>query len=133
MRADRPVILLDGLDYLVFSNGFKPTMALVNKISQMNAIKGGIFLISSSTDRSMEGQPSILEVFEDVSHIQVRLKGAVGRDRGDFLLQLDFFDIGKKPVHIERVEGLLVPKFKVVVEPGGTSSKARPWSWAAKG
>jgi hypothetical protein len=120
MQADKPAILLDGLDYLVSTNGFRPTFAVINKISQTNSMKGGIFLISSPADRAARGPPAILEVFDDVSLVQVRIKGAGAVELGENLyLQLDFFNIGKRPAYLESVENTIPRSCKVIQEPKG--------------
>jgi Protein of unknown function (DUF835) len=124
MSANRPVVLLDGLDYLVFANGFRPTMAAIARISQVNELKTGILLLSSPTGEAVMGPPAILEVFDDVPQIQVRVKAQTTVEVGEKLqVQVDLFNTGKRPAHIDRIEDLIPENFDAVQEPKGYKLK----------
>jgi len=117
IRADRPAVVLDGLEYLVSVNGFKATVELVNRISRLNSQRGGIFIVSSMTEaaeRLSFSQADRLELLEDLPMVHCRLKVARTVEVGEtFQLEVDLFNVGKRPAFLDRVEGVLPARLKV--------------------
>ena len=59
-KAEKPVVLLHGLEYLVFNNGFRPILRMIHQIGELNAQKQGIFLLPLSSGSLTERQEAML-------------------------------------------------------------------------
>ena len=114
--ADRPIVLIEGVELLVSQNGFKPTMAFLDRINKMNAKREGILVaVSSGIAASNAREPALWQVFEEAPLVQARLKAERTVEVGEtFQLQLDLFNVGKRPVHIDAVEKIVPDRFEVV-------------------
>ncbi|MDA4127825.1 MAG: DUF835 domain-containing protein, partial [Thaumarchaeota archaeon] len=117
-KAERPVVLIDGIDYLVSSNGFRPTMAMIDKISKTNSAKRGVLLISSPIEGKDVGAPAPLEMHLEASLVQARLKGPQAMEAGETgEFQLDIFNVGMGPAIVEEVKGIVPDGFTPVAAP----------------
>jgi Protein of unknown function (DUF835) len=115
-RAGKSVVLLEGLDYLVSVNGFRPTMSFLDRMCKMNAQRGGfIIAVSSGIVGSDKGPLALWDVFEEAPLVRARLKADKTVEVGQaFPLQLDLFNVGKIPVHVDTIENIISAKFEVV-------------------
>jgi hypothetical protein len=121
-RADKPVILIDGLDILVSANGFRPTMAFLDRINKMNAQRKGILLaVSSGIPNSSAAEPALWEVFEEAPLVQARVKVARTIEIGEtFQFQIDLFNVGSRRISVDAIENIVPPTCKVVDALGHT-------------
>jgi len=115
-KAERPITMIDGLDYLVSSNGFRPTMSFLERINKMNAQRSGIFIAASSViPATDEGLPTAWKAFEEAPLIQARVRAPKTVEIGDTAqFQFDLFNVGTRPVQIDSIENAIPSQFKVV-------------------
>lgn len=114
-RAERPVNVLDGIDLLVAENGFRPTMAMISKLSTLNAEKGGILLISSMASPSAPDERPFLEVLGSASLIEAQVRVPKTVEVGErFQLQIDLFNVGNRVVFLEKLEETIPKQFTVL-------------------
>jgi hypothetical protein len=115
-KAERPITMIDGLDYLVSSNGFRPTMSFLERINRTNAQRCGIFIAASSMIPPMdEGLPTSWKAFDEAPLIQARIRAPKTVEVGETTqFQFDLFNVGTRPVQVDSIENAIPSQFKVV-------------------
>jgi hypothetical protein len=58
-KAPKPVVMLQGIDYLARCNGFTPVLRLIQGLSETNATKRGVLLLPV-TPKSLEDKDAAL-------------------------------------------------------------------------
>jgi hypothetical protein len=61
-RATKPVIMLQGLEYLVTISGFMPILRLIQRLNDVNSQKQGVILLLLQPDSLDKREPALLTV-----------------------------------------------------------------------
>ncbi len=64
-RSKNPVVLLDGIEYLVITNGFNPVLKFLHDVREMVILKKAIFILPVSSAAFEERENALIEtIFE---------------------------------------------------------------------
>ncbi len=78
-QLKRKVILIDGLDYLIFKNGFKDTRSFVHDLRELAYLSGCVIIMSVDTHTLSDGELRLLE--KETKEVAPAYKGTLPDDQ----------------------------------------------------
>ncbi len=70
-RSKNPVVLLDGIEYLVITNGFIPVLKFLHDVREMVILKKAIFILPVSSAAFEDRENALIEKIFDIADFKI--------------------------------------------------------------